>query len=66
MPKVKYTIKLSDEERDELKTIVKSSKTKPRSETRARILLLTDEYLKWSAKKVAQAVMCSESMVNKT
>lgn len=66
MPKVKYTIKLSDEEKRELTTIVKSSKTKPRSQTRARILLLTDEYPKWSAEKVAQAVMCSESMVNKT
>lgn len=66
MPTVKYTIKLREEEKRELKKIIKSRKTKPRGETRARILLLSDEYLKSNIQRVAQAVMCSKSMVNST
>jgi len=37
-----------------------------RTRARAIILLLTDRYPKWSAEKVSEAVMCSESIVHKT
>jgi len=66
MPKVLYSVKLSDEERKELKKIIKNPKTKPRAQTRARILLLNDEYPKWSAQQISQAVMCSKAMVDAT
>ena len=63
---IKYSIKLSEEEKRKLELIVDAIKSKKRARTRARILLLTDRYPKWSAKKVSEAVMCSESMVHKT
>lgn len=66
MSAIKYTINLSEEEKKKLELIIDAAKSKKRARTRARILLLTDSYPKWSAKKVSEAVMCSESMVNKT
>jgi len=66
MPKIKYTINLNEEEKKKLESIIAAPKSKARARTRARIVLLTDKYPKWSAEKVSEAVMCSESMVNKT
>jgi len=66
MGTIKYIVNLSKEEKIKLKSIINAPKSKPRERTRARIILLSDEYPKWSVKKVSQAIMCSESMVNKT
>lgn len=66
MSAIKYTVNLNEEEKKKLEVIIDAPKSKARARTRAKILLLTDSYSKWSAKKVSQAVMCSESMVNKT
>jgi len=49
MPAKRYFVNLSQEEKEELQTLINSGKS------RARILLLCDEYPKWSDKKVAEA-----------
>ena len=66
MPLIKYIIKLSEEEKKELKKIEKNPKTKARARTRARILLLIELHPKWTNKEVADAVMSSRAMVEKT
>jgi DNA-binding MarR family transcriptional regulator len=66
MPLIKYKIKLNEEEKNELKKIENNPKTKARAQKRARILLLIEAHPKWTNEKIAQSVMSSESMVNKT
>jgi transposase len=66
MPKIKYIINLSEQEKQKLKAIENNPKTKPRAQKRARILLLCEKYPKWSIEQIAQALICSKSMVNKT
>ena len=66
MGRVKYIIKLSKEEKEQLKKIEKDSKSKPRAQKRARILLLIEANPKWTNQQIADAIMCSKSMVEKT
>lgn len=66
MPLIKYIIKLSEKEKEELSLIEKNPKMKARAQKRARILLLCEKYPKWSMEQVSQALLCSKSMVNKT
>ena len=66
MPLIKYIIKLNEEEKEALKKIEKNPRTKARARTRARILLLIEAHPKWTNKQVAEAVMSSRAMVEKT
>ena len=59
MPAKKYFVNLSQEEKDELQALIKSGKTRARVQTRARILLLCDEHSNWSAREIAESLMCS-------
>ena len=65
MSAIKYIVNINEEEKKKLEVIINAPRSKTRARIRARILLLTDSYPKWSAKRVSQGVMCSESMVNK-
>ena len=66
MPAKRYFVNLSQEEKEALQTLINSGKSRARVQTRARILLLCDEYPKWSDKKVAEALLCSVSTVERT
>jgi transposase len=57
----KYHIHLSKENRQELETLIHSGESSARTQTRARILLLTDESQKEkkSTKEIASALLCS-------
>ena len=57
----KYYIHLSKEDRQELETLIRSGESSARTQTRARILLLTDEdqKKKKGAKEIASALLCS-------
>ena len=57
----KYHVQLSKEERQELESLIHSGESSARTQTRARILLLTDESQKKkkSAKAIASALLCS-------
>ena len=57
----KYHIHLSKENRQELETLIRSGESSARTQTRARILLLTDESQKQQkgAEEIASALMCS-------
>jgi transposase len=65
MPAKKYFVNLSQEEKEELQTLTKSGKTRARVQTRARVLLLCDEHSDWSARKIAQSLMCSIATVER-
>ncbi len=54
MPAKRYFVNLSQEEKEELQTLISSGKSRARVQTRARVLLLCDEYPDWSDKKVAE------------
>ena len=66
MPAKRYFINLSQEEKEELQTLISSGKSRARVQTRARVLLLCDEHSDWSDKKVADAVLCSVPTVERT
>ena len=66
MPKVKYIIKLSETEKEQLKKIEKDPKSKPRTQKRARILLLIEANPKWTNQQVADAVLSSKKMIENT
>ena len=66
MPKVKYIIKLSEAEKEQLKKIEKDPKSKARAQKRARILLLIEAHPQWTNQQVADAVLSSKRMVEKT
>ena len=57
----KYHINLSKENRQELETLIRSGESSARTQTRARILLLTDESQKKKkgTKEIASALMCA-------
>jgi transposase len=57
----KYHVHLSKEDRQELETLIHSGESSARTQTRARILLLTDESQKKkkSTKEIASALLCS-------
>ncbi len=57
----KYHIHLSKEDRQELETLIRSGASSARTQTRARILLLTDENQKKKkrAEEIASVLMCS-------
>lgn len=57
----KYHVQLSKENRQELKTRIRSGESSARTQTRARILLLSDENQekKLSTKEIASALLCS-------
>ena len=51
MPAKRYFVNLNQEEKEELQTLISSGKSRARVQTRARVLLLCDEYPEWSDKK---------------
>ena len=57
----KYHIHLTKEDRQELETLTHSGESSARTQTRARILLLTDESQnkKKGTKEIASALLCS-------
>lgn len=59
--RTKYHIHLSKENRQELETLIRSGESSARTQTRARILLLTDESQKKEkgTEETASALMCS-------
>ena len=59
--RTKYHIHLSKENRQELESLIRSGESSARTQTRARILLLTDESQKQQkgAEEIASALMCS-------
>ena len=59
--RTKYHIHLSKEDRQELERLIRSGASSARTQTRARILLLTDESQKKQkgTKEIASALMCS-------
>lgn len=59
--RTKYHIYLSKENRQELETLIRSGESSARTQTRARILLLTDESQKKQkgTEEIASALMCS-------
>lgn len=65
MPAKKYFVNLSQEEKDELQTLIKSGKTRARVQTRARVLLLCDEHPDWSSRQISEAIMCSVATVDR-
>ena len=66
MPAKRYFVNLSNIEKEELKSIIKSGKSRARVQTRARVLLLCDEYPEWNDKQIAQALLCSVATVERT
>lgn len=59
--RTKYHIHLSKENRQELGSLIRSGESSARTQTRARILLLTDESQKKNkgTEEIASALMCS-------
>jgi transposase len=59
--RTKYHIHLSKGNRQELETLIRSGESSARTQTRARILLLTDESRKKQkgTEEIASALMCS-------
>ena len=57
----KYHVTLSKENRQELESLIRSGESSARTQTRARILLLTDENQKQKkrAEEIASVLMCS-------
>ena len=57
----KYHVNLSKENRQELESLIRSGKSSARTQTRARILLLTDESQKKKKRteEIASVLMCS-------
>jgi len=66
MPAKRYFVNLTQEEKEELKTLIGSGKSKARVQTRARVLLLCDEHPNWSDKRIAEALLCSVPTVERT
>ena len=57
----KYHVQLSKEDRQKLDALIRSGESSARTQTRARILLLSDENQKkkMSTKEIASALLCS-------
>lgn len=58
---IKYHVQLSKADRHALERLIRSGETSARTQTRARILLLSDENQtkKMSTKEIASALLCS-------
>ena len=63
----KYHIHLTQENRHELESLIRSGESSARTQTRARILLLTDESQKKKKRteEIASALMCSLPTITK-
>lgn len=59
--RTKYHVNLTKEERQELESLIRSGESSARTQTRARILLLTDETQKKKIgmEEIASVLMCS-------
>ena len=69
MPAKKYKVTLTDDERQELTTLVSKGKAAARKITRARILLLADESeagASWSDDRIVEALGISRRTVERT
>ena len=55
----KYHVYLTKENRQELESLIRSGESSARTQTRARILLLTDESQKKRTKEISSILMCS-------
>ena len=69
MPAKKYKVTLTDDERQELSTLVSKGKAAARKITRARILLLADESeagASWSDDRIVEALSISRRTVERT
>jgi hypothetical protein len=69
MPAKKYRVTLTDNERQELSTLVSKGKAAARKITRARILLLADESeagTSWSDDRIVDALDISRRTVERT
>ncbi len=64
MRRGKYTVRLGQEEREQLQQLIRGGKSPARKMARARILLKTD--VGWSAPKVAEALDISVGTVFRT
>lgn len=63
MPKKKYIVNLTSEEREELETLISSGVAPARKLTRARILLKADE--EWTDKRISEAWDVGTAMVER-
>ena len=64
----KYRVELTDEEQQELKSLVSKGRTAAYKQTHARILLLSDEAQGWGAKKdeeIAQSLQIGSATVER-
>jgi transposase len=69
MPAKKYKVRLTDDERQDLTTLVSKGKAAARKITRARILLLADESgagPSWSDDRIVEALGISRRTVERT
>ncbi len=69
MPAKRYRVTLSNEEREHLTELVSKGRTKARTITRARILLLADEnaqHASWIDARIAEALGTSSRTVERT
>jgi transposase len=64
MPKKRYHVNLTDEEREALVGLTRKGKVSARKLTRARILLKADEG--WKDEQIVAALNCSDSTVERT
>ncbi len=64
MPRKKYIVDLTDEEREELETLISSGVAPARKLTRARILLKADE--DWTDKAISEALDVGTATVERT
>jgi transposase len=62
-PNPKYPIKLTTEQEQQLRQLVKSRKTAQGQVLRARIILAAHDYPGWSNQQIAQKVGCTDRMV---
>jgi len=63
--KTKYYVELSDEERQELEALIRAGNAPARTQTRARILLLSDasQAKPKTGKEIASALLCAQPTV---
>ncbi len=64
MPRKKYIVNLTEEERENLKSLISSGQERARKLTRARILLKADDG--WTDKAISQALDVGRATVERT
>jgi hypothetical protein len=62
-PKPKYTIRLLENEEQELRQLVNSRKAPQGKSRRARIILAAHDHPDWSNQQIAQGVGCTDRIV---